>query len=62
MTHELRRSIEHANSYILLVQWQTLEDHTVGFPHLTAISGMEGAAASLLRSLSTVEHYEMPLP
>ncbi len=31
ITHELRRSIEHTSSYILLVQWQTLEDHTVGF-------------------------------
>jgi len=29
--HELRRCIETPNRYILLVQWQTLEDHTVGF-------------------------------
>lgn len=31
VSHELRRCIETPNRYILLVQWQTLEDHTVGF-------------------------------
>lgn len=30
-SHELRRCIETPNRYILLVHWQTLEDHTVGF-------------------------------
>jgi heme-degrading monooxygenase HmoA len=27
----LSRSIEHPNDYLLLVAWDTLEDHTVGF-------------------------------
>lgn len=31
ISHELRRCVETANRYALLVQWQTLEDHTVGF-------------------------------
>ena len=31
ITHELQRCIETPNRYILLVRWQTLEDHTVGF-------------------------------
>jgi RimJ/RimL family protein N-acetyltransferase/heme-degrading monooxygenase HmoA len=29
--HELRRCIEKENTYLLLVNWKTLEDHTVGF-------------------------------
>jgi heme-degrading monooxygenase HmoA len=29
--HELHRCIEMPNRYLLLVQWETLEDHTVGF-------------------------------
>jgi len=31
ITHELQRCIETPNRYVLLVRWQTLEDHTVGF-------------------------------
>jgi heme-degrading monooxygenase HmoA len=31
VSHELQRCIETKNRYILLVRWQTLEDHTVGF-------------------------------
>lgn len=36
LSHELHRCIERPSEYILLVRWQTLEDHTVGFrqsPH-----------------------------
>jgi heme-degrading monooxygenase HmoA len=29
--HDLRRCIEGPNRYILLVQWERLEDHTEGF-------------------------------
>lgn len=31
LSHQLHRSIEKNNQYILLVNWATLEDHTVGF-------------------------------
>ena len=30
-SHELHRCIETAARYILLVRWEKLEDHTVGF-------------------------------
>ena len=29
--HELRRCVETASRYLLLVHWDSLEDHTVGF-------------------------------
>ena len=29
--HELKKYIERSNQYILLVNWQTLEDHEQGF-------------------------------
>jgi heme-degrading monooxygenase HmoA len=29
LSHELQRCIERPNRYVLLVRWQTLEDHTV---------------------------------
>ena len=29
--HEVQRCLEHDHHYVLLVWWETLEDHTVGF-------------------------------
>ena len=31
VTHSLERCIEQENRYLLLVEWQALEDHTIGF-------------------------------
>ncbi len=31
ISHELKKCIERANQYILLVNWETLEDHEKGF-------------------------------
>lgn len=31
VSHQLQRYLERPNRYVLFVNWQTLEDHTVGF-------------------------------
>jgi heme-degrading monooxygenase HmoA len=31
VSHQLQKCVENTSRYILLVSWQTLEDHTVGF-------------------------------
>jgi heme-degrading monooxygenase HmoA len=31
ISHELRRCLEKPNRYLLLVLWETLEAHTIGF-------------------------------
>ncbi len=31
ISHRLERCLEEKNPYILLVEWQTLEDHAIGF-------------------------------
>ena len=31
ISHELKKCIEKDDQYILLVQWETLEDHEIGF-------------------------------
>ena len=31
ISHELKACIEQPSRYLLLVNWETLEDHTVGF-------------------------------
>src|ERR1700686_725506 len=30
-SHQLQRSVENPNKYLLLVQWNRIEDHTIGF-------------------------------
>ena len=48
---ELQRCIERPNEYILLVVWQTLEDHEVGFPQVSGVPRMEEVASPLLRAI-----------
>lgn len=31
LSHELQRCVEKPNRYVLLVRWERLEDHTLGF-------------------------------
>jgi len=31
LSHRLLSCIEHDHQYLLLVEWETLEDHTIGF-------------------------------
>ena len=31
VSHQLQRCVENENRYVLLVNWQTLADHTEGF-------------------------------
>ncbi|MED4532754.1 antibiotic biosynthesis monooxygenase [Metabacillus fastidiosus] len=31
ISHELHRCIEEEGKYLLLVKWESLEDHTIGF-------------------------------
>ena len=60
ITHELRRSIEQTSCYILLVQWQTLEDHTVGFRTSPQYQEWKALLHHFYDPFPTVEHYEMP--
>jgi heme-degrading monooxygenase HmoA len=56
--HDLRRSIESPNRYALLVQWQTLEDHTVGFRGSAAFTRWREHIGPFLDSPPVVEHFQ----
>ena len=58
MTHELQRCLETSNRYILLVQWQTLEDHTIGFRTSPAYQEWKRLLHHFYDPFPTVEHYE----
>ena len=58
LSHELRRSMETPNRYALIVQWQTLEDHTVGFRGSPAFTQWRGHVGPFFESPPAVEHFQ----
>jgi heme-degrading monooxygenase HmoA len=58
LTHELRRSVETPNRYALIVHWQTLEDHTVGFRGSPAFTEWRAHIGPFLESPPVVEHFQ----
>ncbi len=55
--HELRQSVETANRYLLLVWWDTLEDHTVGFRGSPEYQSWKALLHRFYEPFPTVEHY-----
>jgi heme-degrading monooxygenase HmoA len=54
----VQRSLETPANYILLVQWQTLEDHTVGFRQSERYQEWRKALHHFYDPFPVVEHYE----
>jgi heme-degrading monooxygenase HmoA len=61
ISHELQRCIETKNRYILLVRWQTLEDHTVGFRESPQYQEWRSLLHHFYEPCPVVEHYEAVL-
>lgn len=57
ISHELRRCVEIASRYVLLVQWQTLEDHTVRFRGSEQYLKWKELLHKFYNPFPTVEHY-----
>ncbi len=57
LSHELRRSVEMPNRYALIVQWRSLEDHTVGFRGSPAFTQWRAHIGPFLESPPVVEHF-----
>lgn len=55
---EVRRCIERPNSYLLLVRWETLEDHTVGFRGSERYLQWRALLHDFYDPFPTVEHFE----
>jgi len=61
VSHQLQRCIEVENQYILLVNWKTLEDHTVGFRASPEYQEWRKLLHHFYDPFPTVEHYEIVL-
>ncbi|HUI04394.1 MAG TPA: antibiotic biosynthesis monooxygenase [Acidimicrobiales bacterium] len=55
---ELRRCVEDADRYVLLVGWERLEDHTEGFRGSDAYQRWRALLHHFYDPFPVVEHYE----
>jgi heme-degrading monooxygenase HmoA len=62
ISHELQRCLERENRYILLVRWQTLEDHTTRFRQSPEYQKWRALLHHFYDPFPTVEHYELVFP
>jgi heme-degrading monooxygenase HmoA len=58
INHELKRCLEKPSRYILLVQWETLEDHTIGFRGAPQYLVWKKLLHHFYDPFPTVEHYQ----
>jgi heme-degrading monooxygenase HmoA len=56
--HQLQRCIEQPNRYILLVNWQTLEDHIIGFRESAEYRQWKKLLHEFYDPFPLVQHYE----
>lgn len=61
LSHELQRCLETRGRYVLLVKWQTLEAHTVGFRQSPAFGEWRKIIGAYFAGPPVVEHYERVL-
>jgi heme-degrading monooxygenase HmoA len=59
LSHQLQRCIENTSQYILLVNWETLEDHTVGFRGSKEYQQWRVLLHHFYDPFPTVEHYKL---
>jgi heme-degrading monooxygenase HmoA len=58
ISHELRRCFERRDEYLLLVKWQTLEAHEVGFRQSAQYQTWKRLLHHFYDPFPTVSHYE----
>ncbi len=58
---EVRPCVETADRYLLLVWWNTLEDHTVGFRQSARYQEWRSALHHFYDPFPLVEHYGPPI-
>lgn len=57
LSHELQKCLEQDSQYVLLVRWETLENHTVGFRGSPEYQNWKALLHHFYDPFPTVEHY-----
>jgi heme-degrading monooxygenase HmoA len=58
ISHDLQKCLEVENQYLLLVNWQTLEDHTVTFRQSAKYQTWKDLLHHFYEPFPTVDHYK----
>jgi heme-degrading monooxygenase HmoA len=56
---KVNRSIESPGRYVLMIYWDTLEDHTVGFRQSAAFADWRAIVGTFFTQPPVVEHLEL---
>lgn len=59
LSHQLQNCLENKNKYLLLVKWQTLEDHMEGFRKSDLFHQWRSIIGPYFETPPAVEHYEL---
>ena len=58
VSHDLQKCIEKTNQYILLVNWETLEDHEIGFRQSKEYQEWKKLLHDFYDPFPKVQHYQ----
>ena len=58
LSHELHRCLEVNGKYLLLVRWEHLEDHTIGFRESREYQQWKKLLHHFYEPFPTVEHFQ----
>ena len=58
MSHELKKCIEEKDKYILLVNWETFEDHEIGFRKSKEYQEWKSLLHHFYEPFPIVQHYK----
>ena len=58
ISHQLKKDIKQADKYILLVNWETLEDHEIGFRKSDEYQQWKALLHHFYDPFPVVEHYK----
>jgi len=58
ISHELKKCVKNEFRYILLVKWETLEDHIIGFRESDEYQEWKALLHYFYEPFPVVEHYE----
>jgi heme-degrading monooxygenase HmoA len=56
--HSLKKCLEKENQFLLSVEWETLEDHTIGFRRSPQYQEWKNLLHHYYEPFPKVEHYE----
>ena len=57
--YKVNHSIESPDRFVLMIYWQTLEDHTVGFRQSPAFQEWRAIVGPFFAAPPLVEHFEL---